>query len=86
VTSQMNNCKFLQHPHYCLIYKTQIDMKKIERYISDCIYYEHRPDLMPGPRENDPIVVRDHGNDAEIVCSEDCLCEYVGCQLGKVDV
>jgi hypothetical protein len=62
----MNNCKFLQYPHYCLICNTQIDMKKIERYIYDCISYEHNPELMRPYRENDPIVVRDYGNDVEI--------------------
>ncbi len=75
----MNNCMFLQHEHFCIVCKTQIDMKKIERYIFDCIRYEHKPELIPPLRENDPIVVRDYGNDVEIVCSEDCLCEYVGC-------
>jgi hypothetical protein len=57
-------------------------MKKIESYIFDCIRYdEHEPELMPDQlllSENDPIVVRDYGNDVDIVCSEKCICEYLG--------
>jgi hypothetical protein len=49
-------------------------MKK-ERYIFDWIHYEHKPELMPPYKENDPIVVMDYGNDVEIVCSENCLCQ-----------
>ena len=57
-------------------------MKKIERYISDLIRYEHKRELMPPYKESDPIVVKDYGNDVEIVCSENCFCQYVlGCQL-----
>jgi hypothetical protein len=56
-------------------------MKKIADYISDLIRYEHKPELIPPYRENDPIVVRDYGNDIEIVCSEDCFCQYIGCEL-----
>jgi hypothetical protein len=54
-------------------------MKKIEHYIFDCIRYEHRPELMLPYIEDDPIVVRDYGNDVDIVCSEDCL-EYAECK------
>jgi hypothetical protein len=54
-------------------------MKKIEWYVWDCISYEHKHELMPPYRESDPIVVRDYGDDVEIVCSESCLCQYVGC-------
>jgi hypothetical protein len=75
----MMNAKFLQYPHYCLICNSQIDMKKIEWYVWDCISYEHKHELMPPYRESDPIVVRDYGDDVEIVCSESCLCQYVGC-------
>ena len=45
-------------------------MKKIERYIFDCIRYEHKPELIAPYRENDPIIIRDYGNDVEIVCYE----------------
>jgi hypothetical protein len=27
--------------------------------------------------ENDPIVVRDYGNDVDMVCSEDCICTQI---------
>jgi hypothetical protein len=82
----LNNCKFVQYPHYCIVCKSQIDMKKIERYISDLVRYEHKPELMPPYKESDPIVVKDFGNDIEIECYENCFCQYVGRQLEKVDL
>jgi len=74
----MNNCKFLQHQHFCTVCKTQIDMKKLEREIFNYIYYEHKPELMPPLRDNDPMIIMDHGNDVEIVCCKDCFCRYLG--------
>jgi hypothetical protein len=77
----MNNVKFLQHAHFCTVCKSQIDMKKIERYIFDCIHYEHESELTSLLRDNDPIIVSDYGNDVGIVCSRKCFCRYLGLGL-----
>ena len=31
--------------------------------------------------ENDPTIIWDYGNDVEIVCSENCLCQYIVCEM-----
>ena len=77
----MNNCKFLQYPHFCIVCKSPIDMKKIERYVFDCIRYEHKPELMPPHRDNDPIIVKDYGNDVEIICGIKCAESYLFDQI-----
>ena len=53
-------------------------MFKIERQIFEAIRYEHSPELMDPLKENDPVVIADHGNDIEIVCSKTCLMSYLG--------
>ena len=78
---KMNNCKFLQYPHFCIVCKSPIDMKKIERYVFDCIRYEHKPELMPPHRDNDPIIVKDYGNDVEIICGIKCAESYLFDQI-----
>ena len=40
--------------------------------------YEHNPELMESLKDNDPVVIADHGNDVEIVCSKTCLMQYLG--------
>jgi hypothetical protein len=59
----MDNSKFLNYPHFCVICKSAIDMKKVQRFVFDCIGCEHKPEYLPPLKENDPIVIRDYGND-----------------------
>ena len=51
---------------------------KIERQTFEAMRYEHNPELMPPLSDNDPVVIRDNGNDIEIVCNKTCLMEYLG--------
>ena len=53
-------------------------MFKIERQVFEAMRYEARSDLLPPLEENDPVVIRDYGNDVEIVCSRTCLFAYLG--------
>jgi hypothetical protein len=55
----MNNYKFLERPHFCIVCKSQIDMKKLEHYIFNCMHYEHKPEMMMPPvrEDNDPVIM-----------------------------
>ncbi|MFL6399653.1 MAG: hypothetical protein ACJ72J_08755, partial [Nitrososphaeraceae archaeon] len=84
-SSEMNNCKFLQHPHYCIVCNSNIDMKKLEVYVSNCMHYDNNESDLILPRvEDQPIVVRDYGNDVDIACCDNCFFTYLfACELVK---
>jgi cobalamin biosynthesis Co2+ chelatase CbiK len=75
----VSNISFLKHTHYCIVCKKQLDSKKLEREILNAIRYEH----MPPAREDDVIILEDHGNDVSAVCSRNCLAAYF---FGKEEV
>jgi hypothetical protein len=77
----MNNCKFLQYPLLLGLHGTYKYEENRAIYSRLHIRYEYKPELMPPYRENDPIVIRDYGNGVVIVCSEGCLCQYIGCEI-----
>jgi DNA-directed RNA polymerase subunit H (RpoH/RPB5) len=73
----VDNISFLSHPHFCLICTKQIDMNTVKKEILNQVRYYHEPEHLPPIKQDDPIAVRDHGNDIEMVCSTTCFAHYI---------
>jgi hypothetical protein len=75
----VDNLRFIDHEHFCRVCEKDIDMYRVKEIILAEMRYNdyYGTHTAIGIKRTDPFIVKDHGNDVELVCSFDCYKKFL---------